>query len=184
MHALTRALLPVLALATTSPALASMRCGKALIGEGRTALELTTLCGPPAHVARRTLITPGPTPGARVYEEVETWTYPGDGSTFTRLVEVRRGLVAGITTASYLPDASRCERLDPSVGTAIGELEVACGPPTARSSWVEERVGRDGRPRRLIQHERWTVSAGPGRFVRIMDFEDGKLVKVETGARQ
>ncbi len=185
MHTTVSALAAAtLALAAPALASASMRCGSALVGSGRTTLELTAACGPPAHVARRTVISAGATPGARVYEDVETWTYPGDGSTFTRLVEVRRGVIASVTTAGYLADPASCARLSPSLGTTVGELEVTCGAPADRSSWVEERVGKDGRPRRFIHHERWTVSAGPGRLLRVLEFEDGKLVRVDTGARQ
>lgn len=175
----------IAAIATTlvsTAAHAGMRCGQALVTAGRTALELTTACGPPAHVARRTVIEPGADPDTRTYEEVETWTYPGDGATFTRLVEVRRGRVASIQTAGYDLAPMRCSALL-SAGTTVGELALACGAPADRAAWVEERLDAKGRPRRLIHHERWTVSGGPGQLLRVLVIEDGRLVRVETGGR-
>jgi hypothetical protein len=182
VRALILASLPSFVL-LASPAAASMRCGAVLVGPGKTALELSTACGPPGHIARRTVVTPGLTPGTRTVEEVETWTYPGDAQVFTRVVELRRGRVASISTAGYGLDPARCTILRGTLGTTIGELELTCGAPAQRSQWVEEHAGPRGQVRRVVQHERWVVNPGAGQLLRVLEFADGRLVGVETGGR-
>ena len=182
MRALVLAALPTLAL-LAAPAAASMRCGTVLVGPGKTALELSAACGPPGHIARHTVVTPGPAPGARTVEEVETWTYPGDAQVLTRIVEVRRGRVAAISTAGYGVDPARCTILRGALGTTLGELELSCGAPAQRSQWVEEHAGPRGQVRRVVHHERWVMSPGAGQLLRVLEFEDGRLVRVATGGR-
>lgn len=176
--------LPCLAVALlATPARASLRCGAALIGPGRTALELSAACGPPGHITRRTVVTPGAAPGVRTVEEVETWTYPGDAQVLTRIVELRRGRVVAIETAGYGVDPARCAALRGALGTTLGQLELSCGAPAQRSQWIEEQAGPRGQVRRVVHHERWVVDPGPGQLLRVLEFEDGRLVRVETGGR-
>jgi hypothetical protein len=190
-----------------------MRCQGRLVGVGDTAHQLRAVCGAPDHVASRVetraegvvsppvaAVAPGAAgqpvvvaPGALVQdvvyveEPVEVWTYVGEPGALARLVTVRRGLVAAIQTTRVAPDADPgCERGAPRSGATVGEVRLRCGAPADVSRWTEERVRRraDGYELRLrVERSRWVYDLGPGRFLRILTFEDGKLLKVETGPR-
>ena len=173
----------------------SLRCEGRLVGVGDTAFQLRALCGAPDHVAVQPVLRAegviDPQLGNDLIytqQEVELWTYVGGAGDLTRLVTVERGLVTNIQT---LPRVVRdsdpgCERGAPRAGATSGEVRLRCGAPVDISTWTEERVQRrpDGFERRWrVQRARWVYDLGPGRFLRILTFEGGRLLKVETGAR-
>ena len=173
----------------------AMRCDGRLVSVGDTALELRSLCGSPDHVATYPvlnalgIVAPD---GSRAFqytqEEVQTWTYTGDSGDMIRLIRIRRGEVAEIRTVSKVA-------VEPNPGchqpvlrdrATTGEVHVACGTPADRARWIEEQVvqTRNGvGARKLVTHERWTYDPGPGRLLRIIEFENGRLVSIETGHR-
>lgn len=121
-------------------------------------------------------------------EQVETWTYAGASGDLTRLVTVKRGKVAAIQTVRKVVADSDpgCSRGAPRNGATSGEVQVRCGAPADVSTWTEERVRRraDGYELRLrVEMARWVYDLGPGRLLRILTFENGRVVKVETGPR-
>jgi len=122
-----------------------------------------------------------------VKEPVELWTYKGESGDLTRVVVIRRGKVYAIETLgrTEMTRNPNCERWV-SRGTRTGTVRLSCGQPADVARWQEERVvtRADGfEARVLVEHERWTYDPGPGRFLRILHFVNGKLVKVETGGR-
>lgn len=191
----------------------ALRCGGRLVGEGATALELRTRCGPPDHIASRpvleasgfetprrgrvvrrpggqdTIVLAPPTVRRVRYtrELVETWLYASERGRLPRLVTLRRGKVHRIETLGPLdlePDEG-CARALHTRGTRVGVVHLSCGAPDDRAVWEEEEeleVNGVIR-RRLVVHERWTYDPGPGRLIRILEFENARLTKVETGAR-
>lgn len=172
------------------------RCGPPDHVDVRTVLKADGFEGPQAsQVVQRnqsgqaqTILT---TPTLRrvryVREQVQTWLYAGDKQRLPRLVTVRRGQVAKVKTLSQLdvtPDR-RCERAIASKGTTVGAIQLACGAPDDRASWEDETELQVGSviQRRLVVRERWTYNPGPGRFLRILEFANGRLLKVSTGGR-
>lgn len=197
----------------TSVRAESYRCGNRLVGVGDSALELKVRCGAPDHVEVREVVrtvgVSSPTVGVlqtgaanrqgvvvsqtplrqRVTqrEVVEVWTYRGDGRRFARAITVRRGRVAAIQSLGPLdlPKDPGCVKTLFDRGTRTGVVRLACGAPADVAQWQEEielevngaLVGQ------LQMHERWTYAPGSGRFLRILEFVDGRLASVKTGGR-
>lgn len=123
-----------------------------------------------------------------IRETVEIWTYAGRAGQLGRVVTVRRGKVARVQTLGKLDvvDNPRCGQNLASAGARIGTVRLSCGTPDDVSRWEEERVirRRDGLElRNLVTHERWTYDPGRGRLLRILHFENGRLVRIQTGGR-
>jgi hypothetical protein len=71
-------------------------------------------------------------------------------------------------------------------GARAGVVHVACGAPVDRSRWVEHETleRKDGRAvTRTVVRERWTYDPGPDQLLRIVEFENGRLVSVRTAER-
>ncbi len=190
LHAGMRVLTSVIAvLASPAGAAAdsSLRCNNELVSVGDTRFELERTCGPPDHVASRPVRELWA--GGATLERVETWTYAETGS-FTRLVTIRRGKVASVRTVSNPGRAQGCVPAILRHRATVGEVFLRCGRPVESSEWIEEKIlagflGR-GYPdvvTELVVHERWVYDPGPGRLLRIFEFENGELVSVETGSR-
>ena len=94
--------------------------------------------------------------------------------------------------------AFRCGARLVSIGDTRREVLDKCGSPTWVDSWVEDRVFRgSGRAmidkgrnftyqvpvRTIVQVtiEEWTYNPGPTQFIRILRFENSRLIEIETG---
>jgi hypothetical protein len=114
------------------------------------------------------------------------------------MVWVFWGLLPFLATPSY---AMRCGTKLISVGDFSPRVLAECGEPTHVERWQEERVFRDFRTyddgyddddgRRYRQPflvkeqvlvERWIYNFGSHRLIRQLIFENGKLVRITTGA--
>lgn len=169
---------------------ADLRCDGRLVGVGDTSHELRVKCGAPAHVATQTRLSARGTAEDLHYvrESFEVWTYPGGPGDLGRVVTVKRGRVASIVTLGKMSLQSNpsCERDLLPTGARVGTVRLRCGAPADRAVWEEERVIR--RPggletRQLVVHETWTYDPGPGRLLRVLHFENSRLVRTETGHR-
>lgn len=173
----------------------ALRCDKRLISVGETALELRKLCGTPDHVASYPELNGSGVVGADgssilryVQEEVEIWTYTNGPGDLVRLIQIRRGKIRQITAISRLsvPKTPGCQKTVLRDRATTGEVFVACGVPMDESRWVEEERVRNAKGveiRRLVTKERWIYDPGPGNLLRILDFENGRLIRIETGRR-
>jgi hypothetical protein len=76
-----------------------------------------------------------------------------------------------------------CEKSIHSRGDTTAEVLLRCGPPADVARWYEEvAVGDDTFERYvLVPYERWIYNLGPHRFLRILTFEGGRLIRQETG---
>lgn len=181
-------LLPLLLVGQSAFA-TGLRCGSRLISEGDTGVALERACGAPDHIERRSHVAAAEVaPGATVVssEIVERWIYAGDGGELMRLVELRRGKISGIQTLAVRgAPAGRCAQLIFSAPTTTGQVELKCGEPDDRSAWRELRtvVVRGKSQSRVVERETWVYALGAGRLIRVLEFEDGKLVGSETGGR-
>lgn len=78
--------------------------------------------------------------------------------------------------------SSACDAPAVSIGQTKGEVKAICGPPTA----IEKRKGgatggRRSHEKRAGTVEEWHYNLGPQQLVRILEFENGKLVRIDTG---
>ena len=92
----------------------------------------------------------------------------------------------------------RCQGRLVSIGDTQSEVREKCGEPDQLSQWEEGRnttvarifdyeTERYQAPERIttpIQMERWTYDFGPTRFIRHLYFENGKLIRMETGDKR
>lgn len=188
-----------------------IRCHGRLVGAGDTAFELRARCGEPDYrevrpvlraegfvspqttvvqnpQGQRTLVANSEFRSVRyVREQVELWTYIGDRGDLARLVTLRQGRVERVQTLGKLdiPDDPGCERALFERGARLGSVHLGCGEPDDRVVWEEEEhleVGGLLR-RRLIVRERWTYNPGRGHLIRILTFENGRLVDTTTAGR-
>ena len=189
------ALVVVLLLGAAEPSFGqSIRCGRRLVSVGDTAYELYARCGAPAHRARLTdfrTVTVfdefGQAIRQGIEEDIDVLTYAGDRGDLIRTITVRRGVIDAIRTGERVRMAigKNCPIAAFRNRATYGEIRLACGAPVDRSSWVEDvAIQQFGQVfRRRVHFERWVYDPGPGSLLRIVEFRDGRLVRVTTGSR-
>jgi len=98
-----------------------------------------------------------------------------------------------VAADSYL----RCQGRLVSVGDTKAAVLNKCGQPDKRDQWEEDPNGTIAQiydykteryiaPKRIeqpIQMERWTYILGSNKFIRYLFFQNGELIKIETGER-
>jgi hypothetical protein len=91
----------------------------------------------------------------------------------------------------------RCQGRLASIGDTKEEVLDKCGKPDKHDQWVEDqnstisqiydyKTERYMAPKVIkqpIQMERWTYNMGPNKFIRYLYFQNGELIKIETGER-
>jgi len=122
---------------------------------------------------------------------VEEWSYNFGPSQFMRIVTLRNGKVADIRTGDYGHSIS--EKPKPpafsdrivSIGESTSEVAAKWGEPTWKNTRQEELKEKlsDGKVRTIsITIDEWTYNLGPDRFMRILEFRNGKLTDIRTGS--
>ena len=84
------------------------------------------------------------------------------------------------------PSAKLCDSGEMQVGITQYEILQRCGEPAFKDSRQEEQLTSvDENTNRLTvkRIDEWTYNFGPNKFLRILKFENGELVEVETGDR-
>jgi len=98
-----------------------------------------------------------------------------------------------VAADSYL----RCQGRLVSIGDTKAAVLDKCDHPDKRDQWEEEHNGTIAQiydykteryiaPKRIeqpIQMERWTYILGSNKFIRYLYFQNGELIKIETGER-
>jgi len=91
----------------------------------------------------------------------------------------------------------RCRNRLVGIGADKSEVLEKCGNPDNVSRWEEDpnsyisqiydyEKDRYQAPRSIkgpLLMERWTYNFGSHRFIRYLDFENGELIKIETGEK-
>jgi hypothetical protein len=99
----------------------------------------------------------------------------------------------GMAADRYL----RCQGRLVSIGDTKEEVLDKCDKPDKRDQWEEdqnstisqiydyknERYMAPKVIKQPIQMERWTYNMGPNKFIRYLYFQNGELIKIETGER-
>ena len=98
-----------------------------------------------------------------------------------------------VAADSYL----RCQGSLVSIGDTIAEVLDTCDHPEKRDQWEEDqnstlsqiydyKTERYIAPKQIkqpIQMERWTYNMGANKLIRYLYFQNGELIKIETGER-
>jgi hypothetical protein len=91
----------------------------------------------------------------------------------------------------------RCQGRLVSIGDTKTEVLDKCGHPDKRDQWEEDhnstisqiydyKTERYIAPKQIkqpIQMERWTYDVGANKFIRYLHFQNGELIRIETGER-
>lgn len=91
----------------------------------------------------------------------------------------------------------RCQGRLVSIGDTQKEVLEKCDYPDKRDQWEEDHNGTISQiydyeteryiaPKHIeqpIRMERWTYNMGANKFIRYLYFQNGELIKIETGER-
>jgi hypothetical protein len=186
----------------------SIQCDGGIVSAGDSKVDLLGKCGPPALreargeeraaglVARDGV---GLAQTRVLFVGVEVWTYDFGPRRFVQYVTIENGKVARVERGGYgyrAGGAGEARRVPVSTCDAIiaigdGKLDVLerCGEPTAADLWeerigvvaVDRAAGYGGGESITLVREVWTYNRGPRRFLRLVHFENGRVVKIEDG---
>jgi hypothetical protein len=170
----------------------SLRCGNTVISLGDTKTDVLMKCGDPAgtdswqeeiveridaETKKKAVVT------------TDEWTYNQGPDALIRVLTFRNGKLADIKEGGYGYAAARakvsgCEKEYPDKGTTRAEVEANCGQPFSKSERQEEMleaIDQNTKRKVSVTIEEWTYNYGPDRFIRIFEFNNGKLVDIRTG---
>jgi hypothetical protein len=184
----------------------SIRCPGGIVSTGDSKLDLVGKCGWPAlreeRAGERTVVV-RERRGALLFQRAvastsERWTYDFGPNQFIQHVVLDLGKVVSVERGGYGYERSPAPEAPPAPRARCGtsfhpgessyEVLARCGEPAfldARLD-VRTRLLDDGSvvqaESATIAVEVWTYDFGPSTFVRRLTFEDGKLVREETGS--
>jgi hypothetical protein len=181
----------------------SIRCAGGIVATGDSKLDLLGKCGPPAleegAVAERSTLDVKAGLAQRVAAPIELWTYDLGQNRFVQVVRILKGRIVSIERGSYgyaegqspplRPRKAACDPAALAEGKLKHEILASCGEPAVVDAWQEEvavvrpagdaAVAAESVSRTI---ERFTYDFGPNRLVRFVQFEDGKVTRLETGS--
>jgi len=165
----------------------AMRCGHDLVSLGETSTEVILKCGPPYTQEIIGIEYEGggdPSLFPRSEQFIEQWTYNLGRGTLLKVLTFKGGILSSIEDGERIDGGGVPQkRYIFTLGEYSAEILDRYGEPLTR-----EFVGTESRNARggVIEEkvERWVYNPGPGRFLQILTIRGGRLVKVETGARQ
>jgi hypothetical protein len=197
----------LLAAALTAPLAAigdvSLRCDGGIVSIGDSKLDLLGKCGVPSlqeasqedRASFQRTRDDQLLSGRRVTLTIERWTYDFGPRRFIQVVTLDTGKVVSIEQGSYgygvappqpalgtIPRA-RCEHLGLREGLTTYDVLARCGPPAVRDGRLVKLfdAGDGTTVTRTVTVEVWSYDFGPRVLVRRLEFEDGRLARVETG---
>lgn len=186
----------LLAAWTAVPATASdsLKCGSRLASLGDTKAEVLLKCGAPVWQDDWTQQIDSIDDGLvrqRIDTQRERWIYDFGPNSFMRFLLFENGRLVEIATGDRgygqgHAGGGRCDAGEFRVGRTQYELLQRCGAPLFKDSRVEEQLlslDKHRREKRVNRIDEWTYNLGPTQFLRILRFENGRLVAVETGDR-
>lgn len=190
---------PILLLAALSMSFAvnaadSLRCGSRLVSVGDTKAEVLIKCGSPAwkdNWTNELIDDVNTATERRVSTTMDRWVYNFGSHSFLEFLLFENGSLTSITPGDYGFDprhgaAKPCDGSEFAVGQNQYEVLQRCGEPFFKDSREEDRVTTvDKRTSKLVKTriDEWTYNLGPNKFLRILKFENGRLVNVSTGDR-
>jgi hypothetical protein len=186
----------------------SFRCSNGIVSVGDLKVDLLGKCGEPTmrgtvRSEEVSISREGPVRGGTTVREtaaVERWTYDFGPNQFIEVVTLEGGRIRSIDRGSrgYVDSPSekhraipvaRCDYRSIRVGDRSYDLLARCGEPASRDVKLLER-GVDTLEGGTVVHrsftvpvEVWTFHFGPQTLTRIVELEEGKVLRVETGSR-
>jgi Protein of unknown function (DUF2845) len=164
---------------------------------------------PQGQVVISTTSTPDGTQGRRVSSTVERWTYNFGPRQFLRHVTLQGGVVRAVASGTFGFDAAApasapqpglltlgtCEPLtELHLGASTFEVLKRCGEPVVRDVKLVETLvstgvtgttgGRELATQTWVSSSTidvWSYNFGPQSFVRVLEFENGTLVRIREG---
>lgn len=173
-----------------------MRCNDRIVSIGDSKSEVILKCGAPAFsnvVAYETDKTTSDK--ARAVEvAVEQWTYNQGPNTFLKILTFKGGAVVSIEDGQRVyEDSDNPKRFAASIGDTQADIIQRYGQPLYRevvslesTQYKSSPEFGDGKTMRLSEElvEQWSYSFGPGTFLKVLTFKNGRLIKIEDGGRQ
>lgn len=179
----------------------SLRCERGIVAVGESKIDLLGKCGEPAlreewGTGGWILVRAGAASVARGAVARERWTYDFGPSRFVMYATLEGGKVVSFERGSYGYDASRSggavavrrARCAPEafhVGDSTYDVLSRCGDPASADGREELRaieIANGTLESRMVIVEVWVYDFGPQTFTRLLEFENGKLVKIEAGS--
>ncbi len=172
----------------------SFNCGNRIISLGDSKAEVLVRCGAPdwqddwTEYVVESLSTAAE---RRLSIAREVWLYDLGPTAFQRILTFENGRLQDIAAGgrgvavTHRPGQD-CGFDTLAEGLTQYETLRRCGRPFFRDSRYEEtRLAKDEGGRHFINKrvDEWTYNLGPNLFMRILIFENGRLVRVSTGNR-
>jgi hypothetical protein len=201
-------LVAAVAFPTLAGAEDSFRCSGGIVSIGDLKVDLLGKCGEPTmretvRSEEVSISREGPAPSRKSVREtatVERWTYDFGRNQFIEVVTLEGGRIRSINRGSrgYVDSPSekhkaipvaRCEYLSIRVGDSSYDLLARCGEPASRDLKLLERSvdtvegGTVVHRSFTVPVEVWTFHFGPQTLTRIVELEEGKVLRVDTGSR-
>lgn len=178
-----------LLLGTGSLALA-MRCGSKVVSIGDSKGEVAAKCGEPTFsevVAAVTDRSAGEGAVGEITETIEHWSYRQESGSLLKTLYFRGDRLERIEDGDRIegPGALRTTTFIPEPGATQAEILQQYGEPLRRDLVGIVRLeSAGGAGIKEEKVERWTYDLGPGRFLKLLTFEGGLLIRVEDGERR
>ena len=170
---------------------ADFKCGGGIVSVGDRKSEVFFKCGEPDWKSVRTKEIIRKTDRNRLirrFVDIEEWLYNLGSSRFLRILTFHENRLRDIEIGDYGYNSSdfragkNCLR-GLEKGDREPEVIVRCGPPSFVEHFEEERIVRTGKGRLVrinVDIAEWIYNFGADRFVRILKFENGRLVSLEV----
>jgi hypothetical protein len=177
---------------------ADFPCGSRLVSVGDSRAEVFFKCGEPEWKDRRTLEQierVAEDRWVRRFVDIEDWIYNFGPNKFVRILTFQENTLRDVQTLGYGYNASdrkpgkQCLN-DIKIGARKPEVIVKCGRPSFVDTFEEEHLKKTetgGLFRFNVNIDQWTYDFGPNQFMRVLTFENGKLVGIaedDYGFRQ
>jgi hypothetical protein len=182
----------VVTLAGAAGAATAQICPHGIIKRGLTTAEVQMACGDPTLWDQR-LVESDLRDSEGVWYHVSTtideWTYDLGYNRLVRILTFKDGVLSRIASGGYGPLApsSPSDRIGIiRVGQSRSHVVLTWGQPHFSDQHQRQKTWI-GRRHTVVQRsvtvDTWTYDFGPHRLLRVLTFEDGKLVAIRTGAR-
>jgi Protein of unknown function (DUF2845) len=186
----------------------SINCDRGIVSTGDSKLDLLAKCGEPAlmeaRLEERSHFQTSPDgrsgAGRSVTVTVERWTYNFGPQRFLQFVTLETGRVVSVERGSYgySLDQPRkasgglgrahCDQQAFRLGDSSFDVLSRCGEPALReekqvshSAFRSSGSGQVAGGSAGATVEIWTYNFGSRTFIRHLQFENGTLVRIETG---
>ncbi len=164
--------------------------GEKLVSIGDRQAEVRAKCGAPLWtnlVATESSRSSGPNGLAIQKIPVEQWSYSLGRDSLLEILTFKAGVLVKIEEGDRVRESPPSRQQSAlTLGDSEYDILQKFGEPLSRNIVGTETTRTDGQEPVLRESkvEQWTYSFGPGTFLKILTFKDGRLVKMEDGERQ